>query len=52
VSYLEDDELIRAGSDIGGTFAHVVFYDDSTKPVRLSKVPGTRQLERREDGTF
>ena len=30
-----------AGIDVGGTFTDLLFIDDSTKDVRLAKVPST-----------
>jgi N-methylhydantoinase A len=37
-------DMIRAGSDIGGTFTDVIVYDAEVKSIRLAKIPSSRQL--------
>ena len=36
--------MIRAGSDIGGTFTDVIVFDPQSQSIRLAKVPSSREL--------
>lgn len=38
--------MIRAGSDIGGTFTDVIVFDPETKEIRLAKLLSSQALER------
>ncbi len=37
--------MIRAGSDIGGTFTDVILFDAKTQDIRIAKIPSTLNLE-------
>jgi N-methylhydantoinase A len=38
--------MIRAGSDIGGTFTDVILFERETRAIRLAKVLSSRELDR------